>query len=276
MSSTVRHIITHGHIFKNAGTTLDWSLARNFGAGFLDHRDDAAMRADGPAHLAQIVQDQPELQAISSHHMVYPLPAIRGVSFVPVYLLRHPIERIASVYTFERQQDADTPGAEMAKKTSFVEYVKWRMRADVPRTIRDYQCFNLAGCKRGGGGMLPRTILLEALEQVDRNPCIGVVDRYDESMVALEVVLAESGFADIDLAYLHQNATRKVHGVSLGKRVQRVGKDLGELLAEVIDANSYDLALYRLANQRLDQMIAGIEGFEGKMESFKRRCRALC
>ena len=37
----MRNVILHYHLFKNAGSTLDWSLQRQFGAGFVDHRDDA-------------------------------------------------------------------------------------------------------------------------------------------------------------------------------------------------------------------------------------------
>lgn len=35
-----RDIILHSHIFKNAGTTFDYSLEKNFGKNFIDHRDD--------------------------------------------------------------------------------------------------------------------------------------------------------------------------------------------------------------------------------------------
>ena len=33
-----RVIMVHTHIFKNAGTSLDWVLQKNFGKNFLDHR----------------------------------------------------------------------------------------------------------------------------------------------------------------------------------------------------------------------------------------------
>ena len=35
-----RKVIIHKHLFKNAGTTFDWSLHKNFGNDFCDHRDD--------------------------------------------------------------------------------------------------------------------------------------------------------------------------------------------------------------------------------------------
>ena len=40
----MKQVILHGHIFKNAGTTLDWALKRSFGKAFVDHRRDDQMR----------------------------------------------------------------------------------------------------------------------------------------------------------------------------------------------------------------------------------------
>jgi len=33
----MRHVLVHAHIFKNAGTTFDFSLSRFFGHDFVDH-----------------------------------------------------------------------------------------------------------------------------------------------------------------------------------------------------------------------------------------------
>ena len=62
----MRHILLHGHIFKNAGTTFDWSLERSFGEAFLDHREDKVMRERGGRHLAALVDDRPALRAFSA------------------------------------------------------------------------------------------------------------------------------------------------------------------------------------------------------------------
>ena len=141
----MRLIIAHGHIFKNAGSTLDWSLQRSFGDGFLDHRDDKLMREHGTRHLGELVAEQTSLQAISSHHMAGTMPDLEGHQFAQVYLLRNPIQRVRSVYEFERQQRSDSLGARTAKSKTFREYVAWRMQANVPRTIRNYQTIYLAG-----------------------------------------------------------------------------------------------------------------------------------
>ena len=111
----MRHVLLHGHMFKNAGTTLDWSLRRSFGAGFYEHRDDAAMR-EAPDHALAVALRNKAVVALSSHNLPCPPPVIPGVHFHCVFLLRHPIARILSVYAFERAQQAQTPGALTAKR----------------------------------------------------------------------------------------------------------------------------------------------------------------
>ncbi|EAQ95708.1 hypothetical protein [Congregibacter litoralis] len=272
----MRHIILHGHIFKNAGSTFDWSLSRNFADGFLDHRDNRAMRQQRAKHLAMVVASTPSLTALSSHHLCYPLPQPPDVIFHPVYLLRHPIERIQSVYAFERKQDADTPGAIAAKEKDFAEYVAWRMEEEVPRTIRDYQTSYIAGFHtRQVKATAPADWMQRALHHLEFLDCVGVVDRYDESMVVFEDYL-KPYFPDIDLAYVRQNVTQdRSANETINSRVHDTLDKLGDLAAEVLSKNSYDLALYRQANQKLDDSIARIDDFDRRLSKFRKRCKRV-
>jgi hypothetical protein len=272
----MRHIILHGHIFKNAGSSLDWALRRQFGEGFLDHREDKAMRQKQAQHLAQLIEADPALTALSSHHLCYPRPDLEGVRFHPIYMLRHPIERIDSVYAFERRQKAETRGARAAKEKNFKGYVAWRMQNEVPRTIRDYQTCYVAGFHdEQPTKPVPADWLRRSLNHLGRVDCLGVVDRYDESMVVFEHYLGEF-FAGIDLSYIRQNSTRRLRGEKrLDDRVRDVMKRLGSLATEVIANNSLDLALYRYANQRLDRALAEIPDIEDRLQDFRGRCGDL-
>lgn len=272
----MRVVLAHGHIFKNAGTTLDWSLQRNFGEDFLDHRDDKIMREHGTRHIGELLAEKSELKALSSHHLVHRLPEVDDTRIVPIYLLRHPIERIDSVYNFERRQDADTAGARAAKEKSFREYVQWRMQPGVPRTIRNYQTIYLAGVHNYSEDFEPGLgIFGTAMGTVRSNPLIGAVERYDETMVVIEHHLREEMPA-LDLSYIRQNVTRK--GLLARARKndsESVLKRLGKLAQTVVDNNSLDLAIYQLVNRRLDDMIARIDDFDDRLQAFRRRCDAL-
>ena len=270
----MRHVILHGHIFKNAGTTFDWSLERCFGEGFVDHRDDKTMRERRARYLAELVSETPQLRALSSHHLCSPRPEMDDVTFHPVYFLRHPIERIASVYAFERRQDADTRGARAAKEKDFQEYVRWRFQNNVPGTIRDYQTCNITGCHDSKTKQAPVSWLRRGINQLAAIDCVGVVDRYDESMVVFEAKL-RADFPDIDLAYRAQNVTNPRSEVTLETRVNDTLERLGDLAVEVIRLNSYDLALYRQANQKLDAALAELPDAERSLEDFRKRCQKL-
>ena len=272
----MRHIILHGHIFKNAGTTFDWSLQKNFGKNFLDHRKDLLMRSEGRGHIEELLTTKQALCAVSSHHMTRDLPDMPGVSFIQTYLLRHPLERIRSVYDFERTQRGRTPGAKAAKSKSFKDYVEWRMLPKVAHTIRNYQTLYLAGIH---GLASERELALhyfpDALEAVRGDSLIGLVERYDESMVVLEDTLKEC-FADIDLAYVAQNVSKSKRGKKPPPDpVANTLEELGDLQRTVIDKNSFDLALYQLVSERLDSRILDIARFDEKLEDFRERCQRL-
>lgn len=270
----MRQVILHGHIFKNAGTTFDWSLKKNFGDGFLDHREDKLMRTEGRTHIAELVNSRPALRALSSHHMSRDLPSLPGVAFIQVYLLRHPVARLHSVYDFERTQKGTTPGSKAARSKTFTDYVAWRMLPDVARTIRNYQTLYLAGNHAATADSHIATIdFPEAMRTIQGDSLVGLVERYDESMVMLEEQL-RPWFADIDLSYVVQNAGKsRKRGAASHDVVARTLEELGDLQQTVIDQNSFDLALYQLAGQRLQSRIDQIPGFERKLEAFRERCR---
>jgi hypothetical protein len=271
----VRTIIAHGHIFKNAGTTFDWSLERNFGDQFMDHRQDQLMKEKGAAHVAELVASAPGLQAFSSHHLCSSLPEVAGLRLMPVYFLRHPIERVASVYNFERQQQADTPGARAAKEKSFAEYVRWRMQGDVAHTIRNYQMHYLAGSHTHASITAPGIAAFSrAMTTLRATPLIGIVERYDESMLLLEHQLQEFWPA-LDLSYVRQNVSRRGLRRGVKSSVEAVLKRLGPLQKTLIDNNSLDLALYQLVNRRLDEQLAKIDDLDARLVAFRQRCEAL-
>jgi len=248
-------------------------LRQNFEDAFLDHRDDKAMRQLGARHVEEVLRLSPELKALSSHHLCMPLPEMEECTILPVYLLRHPIVRIESVYDFERGQVASTPGASAAKKLSFASYTQWRMRADVAPTIRNYQTIYLAGLHNSPQASRGNSLadFGRAMKTLREAPLIGIVERYDESMVVMEDKL-QAFFPGIDLSYVRQNVSKKRNSVSFNKRVARILNRLGDSQATVLDSNALDMAIYQLSNSRLDEAVAEIEDFPARLESFQKRC----
>ncbi len=265
----MRHILLHGHIFKNAGSTLDWSLRRCFGPAFCEHRDDAAMRKAPQQALTSALADD-ALVALSSHNLPSPPPEMPGLCFHSVYLLRDPVERVLSVYAFERAQQAETPGAQAARRMNLQDYVAWRLRDSERPVIRNFQTRFLAGgAVRHNGDPLSAGAVASARQRLVEGAQVGLVERYDESMVLLEAAL-HPVFPHIDLACVPQNVTR---GAARGGAPLR--EQLGALWQEVVAHNAHDLALYSLADELLDRSIAAMPDFARKLARYRERSAAL-
>lgn len=265
-----RTVIAHGHIFKNAGTTFDWALRKNFGEGFCDHRDDEPMDRYGASYLGQYLRDNPGICAISSHHLC-DTSAIAGIDVIPVYILRHPIERILSVYNFERRQDSSSPGAMAAKKYNFRDYVQWRMEPDVNGVIRDYQTIYLAGLQARKPPIECTVDIFNAAMLKVQSSLVGLVENFDASMVRFEASL-KSRNIEVDLSYIKQNVSSESTTVA-GNATSYIAEELGEVFNHVLSRNSYDLALYCAATQLFEK--EQVNGFAEKLAEFKQRCAQL-
>ncbi|MEH6515085.1 MAG: hypothetical protein V7742_00275 [Halioglobus sp.] len=269
----MRTVILHGHIFKNAGTTFDWSLKRNFRGKFYDHRDDLEMRKGRMQYLESFLAGHPAIEALSSHHLNFPIPQSNTLDFISCYILRNPISRIRSVYNFERQQKSDSLGAVTAKKLSFLDYTLWRMNEDIPNTIRNFQTAYVSGTKKGKHEAINHETFSRAVDILKGNEFIGTVDRYDESMVVFESFFKARDI-DIDLSHKPQNVMDK-RDRSEEQKMLDVLDDLGTDANLVFSKNLYDYRLYRTANEVLSERILNIRDFDGKLADFKARCRKL-
>jgi len=268
--STPRPVLLHCHLFKNAGTTFDWSLSRFFGARFYEHHDDEQMKR-GRRYLGPFLKENHGISALTSHHVTFPLPFEDGLQVLPAVLFRHPLDRVGSVYSFERRQQSDTPGAKKAKELGLKEYVEWRMKKTTGATIRNFQTRYFVN---EDSADLTAYHFEMAMEEIKNLSLIGVVERYDESMVVFEHHLA-TFFPYIDLSYIRQNVSSSRDNC-IENRIESTKRQLGERLFEqIVDNNNYDLEVHQIANKKLDQRIAQIPNFEQKLSDFKDRCQML-
>jgi len=243
-----RTVIIHRHLFKNAGTTFDSILENNFGDAFCDHREDVPMRKIGEDYLLDFLKQNPQIKALSSHHIWFKMPQQSALELIPVMFLRHPIERMRSVYDFERKQDADTLGAKMAKELSFRDYVSWYMKDDKPATMRDFHARHLAGFKKPKP--LRRIHFKRAASEIKKNPFIGVVDLFDGSLQVFDKAFKSKGL-ELDLTYSPKNVSRPFDNADYEARAKEVLDELGDVAKIVLEKNAYDIELYNLARTKI-------------------------
>lgn len=243
-----RWVIIHRHLFKNAGTTFDGILENNFGESFCEHHEDVPMRKTGSGYLIQYLTDHPQIKALSSHHIWFNMPEHHSLELIPVLFLRHPIERMRSVYDFEKKQAADTPGARMAKRSGFKDYISWYMQDNAPATIRNFHTRHIAGIKNVAP--LKKWHFKRAVDELRKQPFIGVVDMFDQSLENFQKAFSLKGI-QLDLAYESKNINRPFENADYESRAREVLEKLGDVAALVLEKNAFDLKLYKMARERI-------------------------
>lgn len=225
----MRTVILHYHLFKNAGTSLDRILQKNFGDRWVTREFNEGR--DNSAAVADWIRDNPEAVAFSTHTAVGPVPAIEGVRLVTVMLLRDPLERIRSAYRFERTQDANSWGANLAKEFPFSGYVRARLAHPQDRQCRNFQCWRLASMVPGDAPLLERAKQAAAAITV-----LGRVRQFDAALEKLAAELA-ADFPEFTWESIRANTTEKA------KQIDRFMVEPPQLTERLREANADDLAL---------------------------------
>lgn len=179
----MRTVILHYHLFKNAGTSVDQILKKNFPDGWAT-REFSGRGGSNTTQVRQWIKDTPHAVAFSSHTMVGPLSELDAMNIIPLVLLRDPIERIVSAYQFERQQRAQTKGAVLAKAHDLDGYVKARLAMKGDHQCQDFQTMRLATMVPGDGPILGRA--MQACAAIQGSGVLGLVSQFDAAMMTLQ------------------------------------------------------------------------------------------
>lgn len=249
MGMGMRHVILHYHIYKNAGSTIDGILQRNFAGQCGSIEAPFPWNTLVSEAALTLSRSSPDLKVISSHQLRLPLPRDNDTTFHPVIFLRHPIDRAASVYAFERRQPADSLGlgVRVARENDLKGYVRWRLEDGHGAVIRNFQVVHLAGRRHDmRTALADRRDLDIACERLRQLPCYGLVERFDESLQRLKVYL-EQYFGCIDVHYEIVNRSPE-RSDQLHTRLAEIKAALGRsLYQELLDKNALDIELYEHA-----------------------------
>lgn len=230
----LRTIILHYHLFKNAGTSVDAILKRNFGDKWVT-REFPPLGGSNTELVQEWIRETPEAIAYSSHTMMGPIPRVEGVRVVSFILLRDPLERIKSAYRFERTQQADTWGAQLAKENDFEGYVRKRLSRSGDRQCRNFQTYRLASLAPGEGSEKERAI--RGLSQLT---VIGRLDAFSAAISQLENEI-KSVYPHAAFDYVKENISDQRQSVEVSS----------EFLLALKDSNLDDLDLLQLPIPRL-------------------------
>jgi len=268
-------VIVHFHIFKNGGTTIEAILTREFSGRFgTVHGLHANSALDGD-DIAVFIRMHPNVSALSSHHLRYPLPSIRRTILYDCCFLRHPLDRLQSVYSFLRTEPAELwvedPIRDLSQTVGPREFMR-RLLNEFPHFVSNAQTLLIAA-----GGVLTRPLdeadLALAVETLRRMAIPGLVKMFDESMVAAEYFLRPA-FPNLRLHYVAQNVSRP--SWNLDQRLEELrtlwGRDVYE---DLLHLNRLDLELCACAENEIHRRFCLVPNRQARLMEFRTRCSDL-
>lgn len=251
----VTPLLIHYHIFKNAGTSFEWALQQAFGDSYQNfdtvYADGFISRHD----LARYARQHPAVKAIASHQAAPPAPRMRRRHVIGSILIRDPIARIRSIYSFERTQPTTNPGSLRAKELDFKEYVRWRLAA-TPGMLCNFQVLFCTRNKPRNPPLPDRFDLEHAVSYLERLDIIGTVERYNEWLGLAQAVLGQY-FPSVQLPCVHHNSSSKEGSWNEAKTLHHLIDELGQdLAAELLEKNELDMSLHQIADGLLTRRLA--------------------
>lgn len=214
-----RTVILHYHLFKNAGTSLDAILQRNFPGRWVTREFPHEHNTED---VAEWIAANPQAVAFSSHTAQGPLPRLPDTRIVSVLFLRDPVARIRSAYLFERTQRDDTTdplGMELAAGQDFEGYVRARLAIPGDRQCRDFHVARLSRFVPG-----PEPELDRAMAALSCLTVVGQVESFAASVARLALVLRDD-FPAFDPRPVHENRSEPRADAAIGPALQALLDD---------------------------------------------------
>ena len=262
-------VVVHYHIFKNGGSTIDYVLEREFHSHFTTLHGPQSTSWLNKSDLRDFLVAHPLIRAVSSHHLRYPTIRDEDIQVIDICMLRHPLDRLRSVYQYMRHRHAveDDPLWKASKELSAPDFFRYCLEKH-PAWVRNVQVDWLSSEDDH------RSRLESALAELPNIALMGTLDLYDESLVTWEYILAPF-FPGISFHYLPQNMTQSPWS-GLSERLERFRQLCGkDLFDELLIANADGVQLFEAASAIVKARFKEREDAEHWLEEFRERNRRL-
>ncbi len=232
--------IFHFHFYKNAGSSFDYILRDNFINQWAEKEFDNLEKDS--KDVINWIKNSNELNCFSSHTAKLDIINLLELNIFPVLFVRHPIDRIASVYKYEKNRQSQNWEHVLAKNSSMREYIQARLAIEGDAQCRNFHIHRLAETFRFE--LSKESIFEKAARAVDQLPFIGVVEKFQDSLNILSSALEREGHITLKLIEVRENSTSP-GDKSLITRLQEIESELGKDFYEYLNQiNKEDILIY--------------------------------
>lgn len=251
-TSAKRTVIVHYHIFKNAGSTIDHMLENNFKDAWVTFDGEQAHTRIQPQEMENFIRNHPDVIAVSSHNAVLPVPEMPDITIAPIFFLRHPLDRVRSIYDFERHQGLTSGpvsrGAEHAARLNFDDYIQWRFDFTKNGVTHNHHTAWLLHNPRFNRFEIQQKDYEQALNMLASLPFFGLVEEFDDSLKLLAAYMSKLGIKAA-MEYEIKNSSKHVTK-PLEERLASLRNLIGEATWAMIESrNQWDMKLYEAAQK---------------------------
>ncbi len=232
------------HIFKCGGTTFNWILQENF--------PDQVIYAESPLstkkylrreilkhNLEKLKNENTKICAISSHNICYSCHDLAKIAFS---IIRKPNARNWSAYNFQKENGNLSYEEFLSKNSNF--QVKVLTKGQKYKTE-------------------------EIVHEIFYNFQLGILERFDESMVLFEWLFEKIGIC-LDFSY-----SNNFNSQNYDKKNITDSFDHYEVDQKMKEFFKLDNLLYDKANRKLDEELKKLPNLEKRLSDFKMRCEKL-
>jgi len=239
-----RVILFHFHLFKNAGTSIDAILEKNFKDKFVKREFNFYPYQKNIQEVINWIKEEKDKIAFSSHTARlsnFKSLEQEGIKLIPIIFVRHPIIRIQSAYLFERekQRNINTLATAIARNTNLKGYIE--IRWHLPN---DHQCANFH-VHRFSDMFYEEEgdILTKALKALNELPFVGLVERFEDSIKRLENLVKEY-FPKFEAEVILKNVQIDPK-VSIEDRLKQIKQKVGnKFYSMLLEKNKEDLIFW--------------------------------
>jgi len=247
-----RSLIVHFHLYKNAGSTIDKNLQLFFKdrwASFDGIDPNAPLKFKD---LLNFAKKNSRLLAISSHQ-VRPQISIKSIDVFPIVFIRHPIDRLKSVYNYEIIKG-------IIKKNNYPSFANYCEKLLVEKTAYSLIARNSQTTFLSQANFtmhaedlithgISRENANEAIQFLLRCPVVGIVNRMEKSIDKILKIIPKAlhfvWFGVADNAYRNYQEPLKI-------KLNKIKNDIGVTNYNLLnDQNKYDIELFNLFYNKL-------------------------